>query len=285
MRRVLGSNSLLLKMDINNRQIDFCLLIPCYNNLQGLIESLKSVCYPSDRFLAVIVDDGSQVTVTSEAIRPHVSADYPFMILRSNLNKGIAPALNKGLKWIAENAPSRYIARLDCADRCDATRFVKQVEYLDTHPNTILLGSWCIFEDRQTSVRYKYRTPVRHSAIRRAMYLKNVFIHPTVMLRTSALNSIGYYPDNFLHAEDYALFWQLLKIGRGEILDEFLVNCEMNKDGISAKNRRKQLAVRRKVIQYYGTNFFLKIIGILRLEFLRILPKPLILRLKKLTTW
>ena len=49
-------------------EIDFCLLIPCYNNYEGLVLSLKSVVYPTDNFLIVVIDDGSKEGVTLERI-------------------------------------------------------------------------------------------------------------------------------------------------------------------------------------------------------------------------
>jgi hypothetical protein len=93
---------------------------------------------------------------------------------------------------------------------------------------------------------------------------------------------VGGYPINFIHAEDYAFFYQLIKITHSHILDEFLVICEINDKGISLKNREEQLASRGRVIMRYGTNPVLKFVGILKVYALRILPKRLVLLLRKL---
>jgi len=269
-------------MSIPDKQFDFCLLIACYNNFEGLILSLKTVSYYPDRFAVVVVDDGSIVSVDSERIKSQIGINYPVIIVRNEKNEGIAEALNKGLEWIEKNAKTKYIARLDCGDLCDYERFYKQVAYMDKYPETGLLGSWCIFEDKRSFFRYKYKTPVSHRRIKKAMYFRNVFIHDTVIFKASLLKKVGYYPRDFMHAEDYAFFWKLIKTSPSHIMDEFLVTCEINSEGISLKNRRNQLTARAKVIARYGTNPFFKISGMLRTKVLHILPKELVLRLKKL---
>jgi hypothetical protein len=114
------------------------------------------------------------------------------------------------------------------------------------------------------------------------MHFRNVFIHPTVIFEASLPKKVGYYPTNFVHAEDYAFFYQLIGITGCHILDELLVVCEINDKGISLKNRQEQLASRGRIIMQHGTNPFLKIVGILRVYALRLLPKRLVLLLRKL---
>jgi len=269
-------------MNIIDKQFDFCLLIPCYNNFEGLILSLKSVSYYDDRFMVVVVDDGSAVPVTMESIKSGIEINYGLIVLRNEKNKGITDALNKGLLWIKENGKTEYIARLDCGDLCDPSRFYKQIDYLNKHPDTGLLGSWCTFEDKKSSFRYPYTTPTDHERIKKAMYFRNVFIHPTVIFKTSLLKKTGFYPYEFMHSEDYAFFWKLVKITHSHILNEFLVICEINQEGISLKNRKEQLSGRAMVVARYGTNLLLKISGMLRIKALSILPKQLLLRLRKL---
>jgi len=267
---------------IKSKSLDFCLLIPCYDNLDGLLFSLRSVTYYPDRFMVLIVDDGSVIPVTSASIRLGVKINFPLFILRNEVNQGITAALNSGLQWIEENEIASYVARLDCGDLCTPDRFYKQMDFMHSHPEVGLLGSWCVFEDRIKSFRYQYTTPTRDSEIKRALHFRNVFIHPTVVFETALLKKVGHYPTNFIHAEDYALFYKLIKITHSHILDEFLVICEINNKGISSKNRQDQLASRGRIVMEYGTSPLLKIVGILRLYALRLLPKRLVLPLRKL---
>ena len=265
-----------------DQQFDFCLLIPCYNNLTGLILSLKTVNYDPKKFFIVIVDDGSHVPIAIETIKSDVGILNNINILRNPENLGITAAMNKGLAWIEENARPKYIARLDCGDLCDSSRFYKQVSYMDNHVHTNLVGSWCIFENKKTSFKYHYTTPTSDQQIRKAMHFRNVFIHPTVIFKASSVKETGYYPGNFMYVEDYAFFWKLINVGSVHILGEFLVTCEINNEGISLKNRHHQLRGRSRVVREYGTSFLWKIVGLMKIKVLFVLPKWLILRLKKL---
>jgi glycosyltransferase involved in cell wall biosynthesis len=262
-------------------ELDFCLLIPCYNNFSGLIESLKSVVYPDNNYLIVIVDDGSSQAITIESVKTEIGEKKPIVILSNGTNKGIQVALNKGLSWIEENTVAKYIARLDCGDTCSFDRFILQVEYLDAHPETGLVGSWCKFEEKGTSLKYSYTTPTDHKAIIKDMHFRNVFIHPTVMFRSSLLKKVGYYPMDFDYAEDYAFFWKLILVSQSFILDKFLVVCEFNRQGLSFKNRPRQLAARWKVVNTFSTNSILKMSAFIKLKLLYFLPKRLVLRLKR----
>lgn len=262
-------------------EIDFCLLIPCYNNFTGLVVSLNSVVYPTDNFLILVIDDGSNEMVTEERVNKQLDTKKPVIVIQNEKNLGITTTLNNGLSWIEENTDAKYIARLDCGDVCVAERFVIQVEYMEAHPETGLIGSWCRFEDKETLEKYSYKTPVQHRDIIRAMYFRNVFIHPAVMFRRLLLKQSGYYPEGFEHAEDYAFFWKLIKIKESFIIDKFLVVCELNKEGLSYRNKGKQLISRWKVVKTFGSNLALKITACARLIILFILPKEIALQLKK----
>jgi glycosyltransferase involved in cell wall biosynthesis len=262
--------------------IDFCLVIPCYNNFDGLIDSLKSVIYQQDKFLVVIIDDGSKEAVTEERLGQALDNNKkPLVLLKNEKNLGITATLNKGLSWIEENVDTGLIARLDCGDICAPERFLLQVQYMNDHKEIGLTGSWCLFEDRKTLEKFSYKTPVLHEDILKAMHFRNVFIHPTVMFRKSLLNQIGYYPEGFELAEDYAFFWKMIKLQRSFVFDRFLVICEINKSGLSYKNKGKQLFARWRVVKTFGSNLALKITACIRLIFLFLLPKGLILQFKK----
>jgi glycosyltransferase involved in cell wall biosynthesis len=259
-------------------ELDFCLLIPCYNNKAGLLHSLATVKYQPNRFLVVVVDDGSKEPLKKEDI----TVDLPVVVIRIENNRGITHALNTGLEWIDKNQPAKYIARLDCDDTCDPERFYFQVEHMNANPQVGLSGTWCVFEEVDGSNRYHYKTPTNDKDIRRSMYFRNVFIHPTVIFKKELLKKTGYYPSTFELVEDYALFWKMMQQTQTLVVGKFLVTCRINKSGISYRNRSKQLIARQKVVNYYGKNLFLKVIAKLRLAILFLIPKRLLLPLKNL---
>jgi glycosyltransferase involved in cell wall biosynthesis len=263
-----------------NNAFDFVLLMPCYDNFPGLIESLNSVSYKNNNYLILIVDDGSKESIKLPTITFQLKHEKPIFILTNEKNLGITEALNKGLSWIEKNTISKYIARLDCGDICINDRFEHQVNFLDNHPEIGLVGSYCLFKDEKTGIRYTYKGPQHHKKILKKMYFKNVFMHATVMFRTSLLEKIGYYPYEFEYAEDYAFFWKLTSVTETSVMDKVLVVCKINRKGISFKNRAKQFAARRKVVTAFSDNQLLKAVAFLKLKMLLILPKSVVLWLK-----
>ena len=266
----------------SGHELDFCLLVPCYNNFNGLVASLKTVVYPHDKFLVVIVDDGSDPPLRKDEILQEVGNMFPIQLITGRKNLGITAALNAGLVWIVENTNTAYIARLDCGDLCAPERFTLQVSHLREHPDIGLIGTWCLFREKNSSNGFAYKTPTEHHAILRQMHFRNIFIHPTVMFQRHLLDSAGFYPEGYTYAEDYAFFWKLIKLKKGFVVNKFLVTCELNSEGISSKNRGKQLAARWKVVKNFSINPLYKIVAYIQLKILLILPKRLILQLKKL---
>lgn len=261
--------------------LDFSLLIPCYNNLEGLIQSLNSVVYEAGKYAIVIVDDGSTISITIETIQPLLNKPLPLHLISYRQNKGITHALNTGLEWILQHTHPKYIARLDCSDICHPQRFYLQVQYLNQHPQVGLLGSWCRFQSADNKLHYKYETPTQYGAIKKAMHGRNVFIHPTVMLRTELIDMARKYPDNYPHAEDYAFFWKLLQRAEGAVLNQHLVTCAINSGGLSLTHRLEQLHSRQRVVSNFGTHRLLKAAGVLKLKLLSYIPYTLLLKLKK----
>ncbi|MEW6108496.1 MAG: glycosyltransferase [Nitrospirota bacterium] len=256
------------------------MLIPCYNNLSGLIRTLQSICYYPAKLLVLVVDDGSEVPVTSDILE-NANINFPGIhVLNLKQNSGITHALNVGLKWIEDVLHVRYIARMDCADVCHPEKFYKQVSFLDANPSIGFIGSWCIFQTPDATFRYKYTTPKGQDEIVKEMHNRNVFIHPTVMFRAELIKAVGYYPVDYPHVEDYAYFWRMVKRTKTAILDELLVTCEINVKGISIKNRKKQLEGRYKVVSEFGSVLHLKLLGLARLKALMLMPYSLILLLK-----
>ncbi len=266
-----------------------CVLIPCYDNLPGLLTALRSIRYIPGELLVLVVDDGSPEPVRPEDLASCRFTDGPSPLpaweaelIRLPRNAGITAALNAGLAWISREIRCEFIARLDCGDVCAPDRFYRQVDYLRRHPEVGLVGSWCRFHDPVSGTQYRYRTPTGHRAILRAMHLRNVFIHPTIVWRRRLLDQAASYPTDYPQAEDYAFCWNLLTITQGHIIDDDLLLCEINGAGLSAKFRCKQLDSRMKIVDTFASNRLLAYINRIKLTILMKIPYPVILSVKKM---
>ena len=80
--------------------LDFYVLIPCYNDQEGLVRSLESIHYDTAKFAVLIVDDGSAIPVQHAHLLSFVAAGFSINIITLPSNQGIVKALNAGLKWL-----------------------------------------------------------------------------------------------------------------------------------------------------------------------------------------
>lgn len=258
-----------------------CILIPCYNNFEGLIQSIQSIDYLSGAYIIVVVDDGSLEPVAADRINNYFHAKHTVKIIHLSQNQGITKALNTGLEFIYTNYSVQFIARLDCGDTCSPQRFYTQVAFFERYHNIHLTGTWCYFKDSRTGKGYKYITPTQHDEIDREMHFRNVFIHPTVMWRVDGTGKFK-YPEQYPCAEDYGLFYELISKVKSAIIDEYLVTCEINHKGLSGANRTTQLKSRLKVVSDYGRRKGLYLMGASKLYFLMIMPYNIIFNAKKI---
>ncbi len=240
--------------------IDFVLLIPCYNNQSGLIDSLKSVSYIPEKCEILIVDDGSAVPIDERGLQQVTK--IPVHVVRVETNAGILNALNIGLMLLKVRTNIKYIARLDAGDTCNEQRFYKQVEFLNKNKEIALLATWARFENPESGKGYDYITKTKHEDILKEMHYKCSFIHPSVMYRWEVLDSVGLYPEEYPHAEDYAFFWMILKKYKGAVLPEKLVRIVFSGKNVSAENYKKQLRSRRAVVMNFASLFVYQMVGV-----------------------
>ncbi len=258
---------------------DFVVLIPCYNNREGLVFSIKSIQYPKPLYEILVVDDGSSPPISENALQLEFP-DTAIHLIRLDSNAGVVYALNTGLRFIHEHSNCAFIARLDCGDSCDALRFAKQVHHLRNDAALMLSGSWCRFVRSGNQESFIYKAAEKHEAILQEMHYQCSFIHPGVMFKKEVLSTVGLYPNLYPHAEDYAFFWLILKKHKGEILPEVLTDVYFHNKNISSKNYRSQLTSRINIIKAFGTSYFHKNLGILLVQLRLVLPTAFIHRLK-----
>jgi glycosyltransferase involved in cell wall biosynthesis len=262
--------------------LDFYLLIPCYNNTDGLIRSLLSVEYPKEKYKVLVVDDGSTVPVSLSDFPETLLQKQNIEIIRLPENRGITEALNTGLRLILNRNDSLYTARLDCGDTCSPDRFTKQISFLSVNTDIALVGSLCLFVGDQKKNRFVYKAAEHHYAILKQMHLKCSFIHPTVVFRNELIKNTKLYPYNYPYAEDYAFFFELTKKYKTHIIQEILVETQINTKGISVKKRQEQIKSKINIIKFYGVIKLLSCAGLARQYLLSILPYKIITQVKRI---
>ena len=217
-------------------------------------------------FEFIICDDGSS-DATYAKLCEYADKDPRIKLIRNEKNLGLVETLNKCLA-IAEG---KYIARHDCDDYNDPTRFEKQITYLEEHPDIALLGTAVyLFDD--SGVWDKETMPRRVE--NRDFLFNNPYKQGSVTFRREALERAGGYrvAKETVRNEDYDLFMRIQTFARGENLEEALYYfCE---DGAARKRRKYRYRINEARVRAKG----FKALGLLPKGALYVI-KPLIVGL------
>ena len=211
-------------------------VMPTYNAEKYLKEAIDSILAQTfTDFELLIVDDNSK-DKTIDIIK---SYQDPRIKLIEGPNKGIAAALNKGIR----EARGKYIARMDADDISLPDRFKKQVEFLEKHEDISLVGSWQHHFGLYDSY---HRPPSEPEVLKTVILLGCEMCHSTVMFRKDDFVSRHlFYPENSPQ-EDFELWSKAigeLKLANiPEVLGEYRVTGNSitdDKDKILTKYETK----------------------------------------------
>jgi glycosyltransferase involved in cell wall biosynthesis len=217
-----------------------------YNTADYVAEAVESILKQTFAdFELVIVDDGS--TDGSTAILRELAARDARIRLVSRPNTGIVRAANEGLAM----ATGRYVARMDSDDISDPTRLAKQVEYMEAHPDCVLLGSRVIVCDPYGSAVYRSGHKLAHEEIDAQLMSRHggwAVVQPSSMLRTNAVRRVGGYRGTINMSEDHDLFLRLAEVGQVANLPEALLRYRRHYKSVSFTQFHQAWDVKKKII-------------------------------------
>jgi glycosyltransferase involved in cell wall biosynthesis len=221
-------------------------LMPAYNAGKYIAEAIASVLDQTfANFELLIVNDGS--TDNTAAIIE--SYNDPRIVLISQDNKGIAAALNTGLK----HARAPYIARFDADDICHPQRLEKQLNFLNDNPNYILVGSDADYILENGDPLFYFDCIAHtHQQIINKLYFYCPFLHPTVMYRKDCICKAGGYPTDAHNFEDYLLWTSIANLGMLHNIPEALIKYRLNSSSVTIDERwrgRRFRQLKREIIK------------------------------------
>ncbi|MDH4186788.1 MAG: glycosyltransferase [Nitrospira sp.] len=208
-------------------------LLPVYNGAAYLRESIDSVLrQTSHEFELIIIDDGSHDGSAQiiQSIRDHRIRFY------QQDNRGLAATLNRAI----ELSRGEYLARQDQDDISMPGRFETQLHYLDSHPACGLVGTWAeIISGAEKTGRF-HRHAAANECLQFDLLFDNPFVHSSVMIRRSAVESVGAYATDPTRQppEDYELWSRLARKWAVANIPEVLhiyreIPTSMSRDGVS----------------------------------------------------
>lgn len=222
---------------------------------------------PKDGILKVLQDFQAQDSrISILTIQDHVT---------------LAEAMNQAFAL----SHGEYIARMDADDIAFPDRLQKEVNFLDHHSEVGLVGGQAVVIDkdgRETGENLLY--PLDQGSIFSMLIKTNPFCHPSVMMRRSVLEKVGGYDTVVVRAQDYHLWFKVIKQTRVANLPEALLRYRIS--GASASVRQRRISYRSMLSAQWraiknGLYPWWNIIYCVRTVILLILPVSLVRRIKR----
>ena len=242
-------------------------ILCAYNAEHYIADSIRSILAQTlENWELIIVDDCS--TDSTYRIAQQLSDKDPrIRLLHNEENAGAYLSANIGLK----HAKGEFVARLDADDISEPFRLEKQVDFLNAHPDIVLVGSGGYqLDDSGKRVR-KINAISRDWIIKRLMTRLNLFIHSSILARRNAFEDVGGYREKFIYVADYDLCLRLSEKHRISNIPDHLTGWRTSASSITMKNHimqricadiAREFALERKqkgYDSYASTNFDEKI--------------------------
>jgi glycosyltransferase involved in cell wall biosynthesis len=222
-----------------------------YNGEKYLDKFISSILSQTfDNFEFIIVDDGS----TDRTLHMLQQVEDPRIRIIKQNNQGQVNALITGI----EHAQGELIARIDQDDYSLPERLMRQVKFMDAHPNTTLCSSRFqeLYNGNLTPQKVQFAQT--DTEIKKIISYFNPFAHSAVMFRRESYLMSGGYDKRFLIAMDYDLFIRLMEMGEAHNIDEVLTVIRMHDESYSMKKSRlkiiESIKIRCRAYSKFGGN-------------------------------
>ncbi len=188
--------------------------------IRPAVDSILSQTFANFEF--IIINDGSKDD-TLDILR---SYNDPRIRIINQQNHGLVFTLNKAIRL----STAEFIARMDADDISLPSRFEKEVEWLCGNPKRGLVSTYFSLIDFETGIPNgtTLAFPIRHTDLRRALYVTNPFPHGACMYRSQAVKSCGLYDKSYISTEDYELWTRVVKTWEVGIIPESLYWYRIN---------------------------------------------------------
>lgn len=225
---------------INNPRLTVLMVV--YNEpldfVRVQIDSILNQTYKDFSFL--ILSDNPNNMKLNRFIAEFTKNDKRVRFLVNEKNLGIPKAKNAGLAL----CNSEYIAISDADDYCHPERFAKQIKYLDSHPDVVVVGSYALMMNEKGKIIGEMHTGADDKYLKTMLPFEQPIYHPSMVFRRIVSGKPVRYNEEMKISLDYELCFQFSDYKMTNITD-YLLNYRLS------QNQTTQL-FKEKYIDYSG---------------------------------
>jgi len=260
------------QLQIHDQDAKVSIVIPCYNAVGFLQETLDSIARQQYRnFEVIVVDDGSTDDLYNKVIREYTN--MPINFIRQD-NSGVSAARNKGM----EAAEGAFVVFFDADDLMAEDFLGARVSCMQHYPE---VGFCCgPIETIPGRSQVEYGA-ARNVPLELLCYDQHAASCPSnYMIRRSVMVQYGLHYDTRLSSTaDRFFLLQLDRVAKGMLLDRGIMYYRVHPDSMSQKISGKLILDNEKYLQLLekeglipaslASRFYYRIHLILGLGFLR----------------
>ena len=216
---------------------EISVVLPVFNAGDYLAPAIESILKQTlTNFEFIIINDGS-TDKSASVIQGYADADDRIVFIDRD-NQGLVRTLNEGI----EISKAPLIARMDADDVSLPDRFARQYDFLMQHADVVCIGTRVRVIDGKSRYLIDNDAPMGHDKILlSALQGVSPIIHPSAMVRKSALKAVGGYQEKNYPAEDLALWIDLSEVGKIENMDEVLLEYRIHDNSVSSSRHKLQI--------------------------------------------
>ena len=221
----------------------------CASTLQEALNSLYAQTFQD--FEIVLCDDGSSDN-TFDVAKENAKTHNNVVLIQNEVNKGLNYTLNRCLSI----AKGKYIARMDGDDISLPTRFEKEYNFLETHPEYAIVSTPMKYFDEGGVFRVGKVTS--GEPLLKDFVKETPFCHAPCMVRKEAYMAVEGYSESpyLLRVEDYHLWMKMYLHGyRGFRLTEPLYMMRDDRNAMIRRNfanRRNEAYVKYLICKNFS---------------------------------
>jgi glycosyltransferase involved in cell wall biosynthesis len=227
---------------------DISVVMSVYNGASSLPATIDSILSQQSVSLEfIIVDDGS-TDQSLKILKEYARRDARVRLIQQE-NLGLTRALIKG----CAAAEGRYIARQDAGDVSLPYRLMRQLGFIERHPNAAFASCATLYVGPSGEHLYEVkRNPDNATERLRTFRLDKIqgpSSHPSTIFRRSLYEDIKGYRSAFYFAQDIDLWIRLAERGQHVVMPDVLYKASFAVRSISGQYRREQIETARLILE------------------------------------
>ncbi len=227
---------------------DISVVMSVYNGEDGLRETVDSILSQQHVSLEfIIVNDGS-TDQTQEILEDYARRDSRVKLIHQD-NQGLTNSLING----CAAAEGRYIARQDAGDVSLPDRLIRQLSFIQQHPDAAFASCGTLYVGPSGEHLYEVKRNPDNATERlrtsRVDTIQGPSSHPSTIFPRSLYEDIKGYRSTFYFAQDIDIWIRLAERGEHIVMPDVLYKAAFAVRSISGQYRREQIETAQLIIE------------------------------------